>query len=372
MLQNEMSKSQYLPVPLNTSRFERIGGTFTLIGIVLSFLGLSWDIEWHADVGPDTFWTLPHLFVYAGSAIAGIACLTVCLITTKRSKTKPNAAWVSLLGGRFHAPVGFVLAGFGSLGFLSFGLFDQWWHLIYGFDVLFSSPPHVGLFLSLLLTMWGSTLIFARGSQVDSPRLCLSIAVTLGFGLPIISFLAIELGGFYLAYLFPAMMMTFGMALVLSITRRFWSVIGMSLCIFAFRIFNGYGIPYFNQAYADYLGYSLRETADIQAGIPILTPAWMPVAALVMSIVFFSWVARGKKPQLGIALATGLATPFLYVHSLLFQVIDATVVAMALPMLAILGAGFGWIGWQVGVIFRSIGVSAVGEQNIHTKSNDHV
>ena len=46
-----------------------------LAGTLMSLIGTSWDVQWHVDVGPDTFFTLPHLVLYSGSAIAGIASL---------------------------------------------------------------------------------------------------------------------------------------------------------------------------------------------------------------------------------------------------------------------------------------------------------
>ena len=50
---------------------------FVLGGTLISLIGLTWDIQWHSDVGPDTFFTLPHLFLYAGSAFSGLASLVV-------------------------------------------------------------------------------------------------------------------------------------------------------------------------------------------------------------------------------------------------------------------------------------------------------
>src|SRR5205823_13381088 len=55
-------------------------------GTVLSLVGLTWDMQWHEDVGPDTFFTVPHLFLYAGSAVAGLASLVVVLATTSATR----------------------------------------------------------------------------------------------------------------------------------------------------------------------------------------------------------------------------------------------------------------------------------------------
>ena len=53
-----------------------------LLGSASTFVGLAWDLQWHNDVGPDTFYTLPHLFIYAGAAVSGLVSLAVVLAAT--------------------------------------------------------------------------------------------------------------------------------------------------------------------------------------------------------------------------------------------------------------------------------------------------
>src|ERR1700687_1056309 len=62
-------------------------GAWTIsLGAAISPAGLSWDVEWHRDVGPDTFFTLPHLALYSGSALAGIASLVMVLLSTSAQR----------------------------------------------------------------------------------------------------------------------------------------------------------------------------------------------------------------------------------------------------------------------------------------------
>ena len=56
-----------------------------LAGTLISLSGLTWDIDWHLDVGPDSFFTLPHLFIYSGGAIAGLTSLVMVLRATAHS-----------------------------------------------------------------------------------------------------------------------------------------------------------------------------------------------------------------------------------------------------------------------------------------------
>jgi hypothetical protein len=142
-----------------------------LIGSLVSLWGLSWDLVWHSAVGPDTFFTFPHLFVYSGAAITGITSLVMVLRVTaaQRRGTTPDPTVggrpVRALG-RFSAPLGYLVGGIASSGFLLYGLFDQWWHGLYGFDVTIASPPHQGWLHSVSMTMVGTAIVFAASRHL--------------------------------------------------------------------------------------------------------------------------------------------------------------------------------------------------------------
>src|SRR5260370_1540783 len=143
------------------------GAYAVLFGAAISTVGLSWDIEWHRDVGPDTFFTLPHLVLYSGSALAGIASLAMVLLSTSMQRAgRPVSPWmggtpVRVFGGIFTAPLGYLVSGIGAASFLIYGLLDLVWHSIYGFDAVLSTPSHVALFLSISITMIGTVIVFA-------------------------------------------------------------------------------------------------------------------------------------------------------------------------------------------------------------------
>lgn len=141
-----------------------------LAGTLLSLSGLTWDIQWHSDVGPDSFFTLPHLFVYSGGAIAGLTSLVMVLRVTaaQRNGQVPDPA----VGGRafkvlgvFAAPIGYLVGGIAAASFLLYGLWDEWWHGLYGFDVTIASPPHQGWLTSICVTMIGTAIVFAAARQ---------------------------------------------------------------------------------------------------------------------------------------------------------------------------------------------------------------
>lgn len=141
-----------------------------LAGTLISLSGLTWDIDWHLDVGPDSFFTLPHLFIYSGGAIAGVTSLVMVLRATaaQRNGQDPDPT----AGGRaftvlgvFAAPIGYLVGGIAAASFLLYGLYDEWWHGLYGFDVTVASPPHQDWLTSICVTMIGTAIVFAAARE---------------------------------------------------------------------------------------------------------------------------------------------------------------------------------------------------------------
>ncbi len=141
-----------------------------LAGTLISLSGLTWDIAWHEYVGPDSFFTLPHLFIYTGGAIAGLTSLVMVLRATaaQRNGRDPDPT----VGGRafkvlgvFAAPIGYLVGGIAAASFLLYGLYDEWWHGLYGFDVTIASPPHQGWLTSICVTMIGTAIVFAAARE---------------------------------------------------------------------------------------------------------------------------------------------------------------------------------------------------------------
>src|SRR5205085_11512727 len=47
-----------------------ISSAVVLLGTFFMGMGTSWDINWHATVGRDSFWIPPHLVLYGGTLLA--------------------------------------------------------------------------------------------------------------------------------------------------------------------------------------------------------------------------------------------------------------------------------------------------------------
>jgi hypothetical protein len=93
--------------------------------------GLAWDIQWHASVGRDSFWTPPHILVYSGVAGAGLIAFAVVLIDIwryHRGAPGVDGASTTPVLWLFHAPLGFIVSGFGSLTLHIAAPLDSYWH----------------------------------------------------------------------------------------------------------------------------------------------------------------------------------------------------------------------------------------------------
>src|SRR5438045_9688534 len=76
-----------------------------LVGTLLSWFGSGWDVSWHRIFGRDTFWTTPHLFIYAGVTLWGLAALfaTATAMAGRPIRGKPLGV------GPLRADVGIAL-----------------------------------------------------------------------------------------------------------------------------------------------------------------------------------------------------------------------------------------------------------------------
>ncbi|MGW5334648.1 hypothetical protein [Streptomyces bauhiniae] len=276
------------------------GATTVLLGNSISLTGISWDIQWHEDVGPDTFFTLPHLLLYSGSAIAGLASLVMVLIATSAQRAgHPLAADkggkpVRVLGGAFRAPLGYLVTGTGSALFLLFGLVDLWWHSLYGFDAVLDSPPHVGLFLSISTSMAGSLIVFAaaRAARWGRVGLVIGIPVLITFGpLNAAAFDSLPLP--IDPRLVGAIMFTVLLLLTAFFTTGRQSVVwAIAVAMGAMQAFLWWFSPVAAHAYADSVGLPLRDNLDDE--VPSL-PSNMPMFLLVAVAVVVALWRLGKK-----------------------------------------------------------------------------
>ncbi|MGW4483988.1 hypothetical protein ACWEOE_09130 [Amycolatopsis sp. NPDC004368] len=337
-------------------------------GSVISMIGLTWDVQWHDDVGPDTFFTLPHLFLYAGSAIVGLASLAVVLLTTAAQRAgrpvdpRIGGRAIGVFGRTFAAPVGYLISGVGAAAFLLYGLWDQWWHGLYGFDAVIDSPPHIGLLLSVTLSIIGTAMVFAAAREHRWGRVGVfgSLAV-------LIAFSAVTALGLQQVDLDPVEATSVG-ATLLSVLlvftgagfqRRPGGAVATAAILAVIQAVFWWFSPWAARWYADLVGLPVRDYVAGVPDMPALMPmALLPVAALVEGYLLIAR-RRGWQPGRVSVLAGGLAGLLIGAtlpvqHGWVYagHVGDfASVIATGLVAGA-LGLAGGFAGWRFGGMLR--------------------
>ena len=102
------------------------------VGSLAALFGGYWDDAWHTDRGRDSFFILPHIFIYAGVAAIGGA-LGLWVASTARREGAARA---------LSRPT-VRLAAISVALTLASGPIDDVWHRAFGRDAVFWSPPHM-------------------------------------------------------------------------------------------------------------------------------------------------------------------------------------------------------------------------------------
>ncbi len=151
-------------------RLRQAGAWLILYLLLQAELGLAWDRQWHDLVGRDQFWIPPHIMMYSGVGGAGIVALVLILIDSFRywrgkagvdDSSTVNIFWL------FHAPLGFIMLGFGTFIDLLAAPFDNYWHQLYGIDVTLWSPFHLMGTIGGVLAGLGAAYIFASEATIE-------------------------------------------------------------------------------------------------------------------------------------------------------------------------------------------------------------
>jgi hypothetical protein len=159
--------------PTRAARAPVLAVLFASTSVVV---GVLWDISWHSSIGRDTLFSPPHLAIYLGGVVAGIACGWYVLYTTFVGMPEDRAASVSFWK-YFHGPLGAWMCIWGAIAMLTSAPFDDWWHNAYGLDVKILSPPHAVLAAGILAIQLGAMFMVlaaqnreARDGEPSNPR----------------------------------------------------------------------------------------------------------------------------------------------------------------------------------------------------------
>ena len=100
--------------------------------------GVFLDTAWHRTVGRDSFFVLPHLFIYGGGL--GIWTASVAGVTAATLGRAGDFGGAVCALGRLRIPAGFGIALLGVLIVGAAAPVDVWWHWLYGKDAVNGAP----------------------------------------------------------------------------------------------------------------------------------------------------------------------------------------------------------------------------------------
>ncbi len=142
-------------------------GLVTLFGAIISFLGTSWDIQWHTFVGRDRTLIPPHEMMLTGIALGGIATLVAVVTETIWMRQHRGiATQLTPFAGLFSSSLGAYIAGYAALNAAVAFPLDTYWHTLYGIDVTLWAPFHIMIISGMGLMAFGSIYMLASAANL--------------------------------------------------------------------------------------------------------------------------------------------------------------------------------------------------------------
>ena len=129
-------------------------------GSTLFLLGGYWDVSWHIIIGRDTFWSPPHLVLYAGiiAILAACAAAVAQAVAAARGRGPVLPGPLVTLPFGLRLPPGILVTLVGAGMSLASAPIDDTWHRLYGLDVTVWSPPHIMLVAGMVIAPLGALI----------------------------------------------------------------------------------------------------------------------------------------------------------------------------------------------------------------------
>ena len=281
-----------------------------VLAVCLVTVGGQVDVSWHRSIGRDTFWTPPHMMVYACGLISGFTCAWLILATTLGLRPQLRETSVSLLGLR--APLGVFLTAWGGLTMLFSAPVDNWWHNAYGLDVRVWSPPHIlllsgtaavglGTLLLAVAHMNRARLAHAANANPAYQRLFLFIGA-----LAVITLMSYSMGYTFdtrlhqaKPYLVMSMGVPFVLAALASAARRRWTATLIAAIYTAFMLALVWGLP---------LIPASPRIGPVYENVACLIPPKFPILLLIPALALdLIWMYLPRLNRWLAAILSGLA-----------------------------------------------------------------
>jgi hypothetical protein len=177
---------------------ERVPATVyaVLFASACVLIGVLWDISWHQSIGRDSFLSPPHVAIYVGGIVAGVACGWLVLRTTFAGSPAEKARSVTFWK-IFRGPLGAWVCIWGAIAMITSAPFDNWWHAAYGLDTKILSPPHALLAAGIGAINIGALLLVLplqnrTGDAEMRKRFALMVALAAGLFLLMIATIVSE------------------------------------------------------------------------------------------------------------------------------------------------------------------------------------
>lgn len=140
---------------------DRTLATLALAANVLQLIGVYWDVAWHhAFPGVrETFWSRPHMAIYAGVAVA----LVAAVFGLFGGYDAGGRTFGSFPGGPYRVAV------LGPAIQIVAAPFDELWHQVIGQDVSLWSPPHLLGILGGMVGVLGWILVLVEPRRDAMP-----------------------------------------------------------------------------------------------------------------------------------------------------------------------------------------------------------
>jgi hypothetical protein len=239
--------------PASTDRADhlvlhRVALWVILAANIIAAWGVQWDIQWHAQVGRDSFWIPPHVMTYAGVTLVVLASFGVLASDTLRYLLAGRApASTERIFGIMGTP-GFHLAAWGIALTVLAAPIDDLWHRLFGIDVTLWSPPHLLGLLGVAINTLACALVAREVYPAERRARLVGVVIalstlygTLAVALRESGRLAYLYGGvwFYTFTILAAVLLPLALVTSARITGRRWAPAAVLAIVIALGLIGG-------------------------------------------------------------------------------------------------------------------------------------